>query len=499
MVYNVAETVGVLGLDALPYWYIDKLREWGQTPHLTKILENSARLECLPPITEASWPTILTGVNPGKHGLFSFFHVDRATRERRLAHAWDLEHPRIHEMLSFNKLKSIMINPIPDYPIIPVKNSIIVSNLFFNPTPSSHPRQIYEKYFAGIRASRDEDYDGYMSEYIESIQRLIDDEGDVSLAWVTLNFPDYLFHKKPELLKSPRHASRLWKLVDGLAKQMLDTYDSVFVVSDHGFRMFDYRVNVNDILYRHGYVAVSERDEEKPLVDLLARQKGARTKKVKVPKTLYMIIARLGLEPLARKAFPVFARLYEKVTGVRPVVRSGYSIDYMRSRAYMPEGGTYGVYIFDESVDKGELIEILRGYKGLKVWDSHEVYEGPYVERGPDIVVVGDHENGYVLGPARLMGTIYLKTKYQSHDLWGVFAAHTSDGSIEDAIKAKTLRNTIVTPLIMCHMGVPLSKYSDDLDLLGSLCRRDVRTMDYTMKFRIVKRLLKAGRRMGGR
>lgn len=485
----MATTAGVLGLDALPYWYVEKLREWGQTPNLLSILESAASLECIPPITEASWPSIMSGVNPGKHGIFSFFHVDRASRERRLALAWDLEHPRVHEMLSFNKRKSIMINPIPDYPILPVKYSIIVSNLFFNPSPSSHPLRIYEKYFSGINADRDQDYPAYILEYLEAVRGLLEEEGEVDLAWVTLNFPDHLFHKKPELLKSPSHASRIWKKIDKLAGQMLASYDDVYIVSDHGFRMYDYRVNVNDILYRHGYVVASQEDEEKPLVDMLARQKGARTKKVKVPKSLYMIIARLGLEPLARKAFPAVARIYERITGVKPVVRSGYSIDYKRSKAYMPEGGTYGVYIFDGTVSKQEIIEVLRKYRGIKVWDSLEVYKGPYTIRGPDVVVLGEHEKGYVLGPARIMGTIYLKTKYHSHDLWGVFAAKTGDGTIEDAIRGRTFKNTIVAPLIMCRLNVPVPKHSDDLSTLSSICGRRPEVADYTGKFRILKRL----------
>lgn len=497
MVYGVGESVGVLGLDALPYWYIDKLREWGQTPHLLSILENTVKLECIPPITEASWPSIMTGVNPGKHGVFSFFHVDRKSRERRLAHAWDLEHPRIHEMLSFSRMRSIMVNPIPDYPVIPVKNSIIVSGMFFNPNPSSHPREVYEKYFKDYERERDENYNEYFKDYVEALQGLIDDEGDVDLTWITLNFPDYLFHKKPELLKTPKHASRHWKLVDSLAKQLLVRYDSVYIVSDHGFRMYNYRVNVNDILYRHGLVVLSEMDEERPLVDMLTRQKGGSTRKVIVPRTLYMVVARLGLEPLARRVFGVVSRFYERVTGVKPIVRSGYSIDYMRSKAYMPEGGTYGVYIFDESVSSDEVKSTLTKYRGLKAWSADEVYDGPYIDRGPDIVVVGDHERGYVLGPARIMGTVYLKTKYHSHDLWGVFAARTSDGGVEEAIRNRYLKNTVVTPLIMCRMGVPVSKYSDDLRLVDELCGRKVETIDYNMKFKIVKRLLKANMRRG--
>jgi len=177
--------------------------EWGQTPHLNSMLERAARLECIPPITPSSWPSIMTGVNPGKHGLFSFHYLDRTTRERRIVSSLDLEHPRIHEMLAFNGVGNIMVNPIPDYPIIPVKGSVVISNMFFAPKPSSHPRGYYERYFSGIQGYSEDNYRLFIEGYVEALEEIIlDDKGEHPFIWFTLNFPDHEFHKNPGLFVS---------------------------------------------------------------------------------------------------------------------------------------------------------------------------------------------------------------------------------------------------------------------------------------------------------
>ncbi len=74
-----------------------------------------------PPITPTCWTGILMGVNPGKHGIFSFERVDVRKLRGRLYNARDLMHPRIHEMLAMAGKKSVIINPIPEHPIVPAK------------------------------------------------------------------------------------------------------------------------------------------------------------------------------------------------------------------------------------------------------------------------------------------------------------------------------------------------------------------------------------------
>jgi predicted AlkP superfamily phosphohydrolase/phosphomutase len=125
--------IAVLGLDAFPYCLLQKASESGVAPFIfnNKTVTNGKRLSCIPPVTPASWPSMMSGVNPGKHGIFSFLSFDRKTTKSYFNTAVNLEHPRIHEIMSYEGLSSIMINPIPDFPLLHASKSVIISNLFF--------------------------------------------------------------------------------------------------------------------------------------------------------------------------------------------------------------------------------------------------------------------------------------------------------------------------------------------------------------------------------
>jgi predicted AlkP superfamily phosphohydrolase/phosphomutase len=70
----------VLGLDGATY---DLLRPWfeqGELPNLRHLVERGATGELatvIPPYTPVAWPSIMSGKNPGKHGVFDFMYRDR--------------------------------------------------------------------------------------------------------------------------------------------------------------------------------------------------------------------------------------------------------------------------------------------------------------------------------------------------------------------------------------------------------------------------------------
>jgi len=483
--------VAVVGLDALPFWLLRRLNEEGLAPNIAggKELGRAHALRAIPPITPASWPSIMSGVNPGKHGLFSFFHYDRSTYEQRLVTALDLEHPRIHEMLSYDGIDSFVLNPIPDYPLLPARRAKIIANLFFAPDPVSRPSDLHDKYFGGI-AWPPERKPEYYKEYMERVLALAEDlaRDGPPLVWLNINFPDAIYHKLPDTIENPSRLSPLWGIADRIVKTLRQSYDNVLIVSDHGFRVFRYRVNINDILARHGLVVRAAEETEEVVEEKLIAARRVKTARLNVPTWLYKIIAGLGLEPLARKVFYNVVRpIYSRLTGKTLVVRSGASIDYSRSKACMPFGGAYGVYVKDPSL-RGRVLEILRGYRGIIVWPSEEVYRGPYTGRGPDIVVIGRHEEGYVLGPARLMGHVYTRTRYPGHDMWGVFIPVQGFEEL-DLAGAAELPNSVVAPLVQCVMGLPISHIADDVELIERICGRRPVRRNYLGKFRVSKNL----------
>ncbi len=482
---KVRQGFAVLGLDALPHWMLPRLAEEGLAPRIfnDKMLSRSRRLECIPPITPASWPSIMSGVNPGKHGIYSFFRFDRATRGKRLYTALDLQHPRIHEILSYNAVPSIVVNPIPGHPIIRVSKSIIVSNSFFIPHPDSHPRGIIEKYYSDSWPQESvEDFIDYTEKTIAFLEDHFTDPPP--LTWVNLEAPDALFHKNPGLLDKPGSIGKLWHAIDRLARLMKDTYGNLVVVSDHGFRTYEARVSVNDILYRHGLAVPGEKDTE-TLKEAKARQRGEETVKLVLPAWIYRVVSRLGLEKPARTLYRATAGLYQRLTGKRIILQAGRPLDLQRSKAFLPFGGAYGVYVLEG--DPQEVYEILQGYDGLLVWPRDQVYTGPYTGDAPDIVVVGDHEKGYILGNEKIVGDVYVRGRTYGHDLWGALLMDLEQDLDWEQLP-QTIPNHTVANLIMCLMNIPLSARADGLDIIEKTCGKP-RLRDYTGRFLLSKKL----------
>lgn len=93
--------LAVLGLDAMPWSYLNKLAEAGAIPFIANLLPKTfrAELEAFPPVTVPSWTGIMTGLHPGYHGIHSFFRYDGMTWNQHLYTSLDLKRPRIHEIL----------------------------------------------------------------------------------------------------------------------------------------------------------------------------------------------------------------------------------------------------------------------------------------------------------------------------------------------------------------------------------------------------------------
>ncbi len=82
----------VIGLDGADWRIIDPLLEQGALPNLQRLIDTGCRGELastFPPHTPCAWSTIFTGVNPGKHGIFTFHSIIPGTYTWRLTRSSD--------------------------------------------------------------------------------------------------------------------------------------------------------------------------------------------------------------------------------------------------------------------------------------------------------------------------------------------------------------------------------------------------------------------------
>ncbi len=93
----------IIGLDGATWALLDPWIEQGRLPHLARLRRNSLwgpLASTIPAATLPSWSTFMTGVNPGRHGIFDFTRRQLGTYEVRFVNASFRKVPTIWKLLS---------------------------------------------------------------------------------------------------------------------------------------------------------------------------------------------------------------------------------------------------------------------------------------------------------------------------------------------------------------------------------------------------------------
>ena len=104
-------------------------------------------ISTIPPYTPPSWTSILTGVNPAKHGIIGWQKVDKRSLKSKIATSRDVKYPRLPEVLSSANMKSVIINLPMTYPFdwADPRTTIVVSD-WIAPRQSIFPKRLESKY-----------------------------------------------------------------------------------------------------------------------------------------------------------------------------------------------------------------------------------------------------------------------------------------------------------------------------------------------------------------
>jgi predicted AlkP superfamily phosphohydrolase/phosphomutase len=93
----------ILGLDGASWDLIDRFVAEGHMPHMAELIRGGLRAplnSTMPPMTLPSWSSMLTGTNPGKHGIFDFVHRKRPSWELEFVNSTHRGVPTLHQVLS---------------------------------------------------------------------------------------------------------------------------------------------------------------------------------------------------------------------------------------------------------------------------------------------------------------------------------------------------------------------------------------------------------------
>ena len=380
----------------------------------------------IPPYTPPAWTSILTGVNPGWHGIYSFIKYTHGIE--KLNTSFDVKFPRLFEMLAMNGLKSVVINVPFTYPFnaLICRDKYVVVSDWASPVQSIWPQKLQSKYGEylvkpphGFTLERSpsnhemsvKDYVNRIHEYLKiriNLYYELFDEYDWSLFFIVFSETDWLLHRIPELLrgKAVNIAQPVFNLIRGFIEHVCERCNLTLIMSDHGFEHKRLRVNVNAFLaskglLKYGY-AIGKSTSSKRLFG--KRKRGVIT----LPVRRLLRILPTNITSILKGAF------------IGEILRASTLVDLRRSVAFMGESGSWSVY-----VPKGSYIEqvsnVLKTVPGVsKVVKARNVYRGPYVSRGPQLITIPRKRVELTNG---LHGDIVKPINRGGHEVHGVLAA----------------------------------------------------------------------------
>lgn len=263
----------LLGLDGVPYRLIKRYTRAGVMPNLEGIISGGTFREMkstLPPIFSTSWSSIMTGDNPGQHGIFGFSDVKPDT--------YDITYP------NFNTLKTapfwrrwdrqhVVLNMPFTYPA-PELNGYLVSG-FVAPelSRSVYPDRLLEDlrdldYRVDVDSRERQDSKQVLMqslfELLETREKALDLlwEKDWDVLTFVITGTDRLMQycwegfqdrSSPYRDKFEDYFRRVDSII-GRINSRLTEQDLLTVVSDHGFGPTRQVLNLNALLHERGFL-----------------------------------------------------------------------------------------------------------------------------------------------------------------------------------------------------------------------------------------------------
>ncbi|WP_254862654.1 alkaline phosphatase family protein [Halovivax gelatinilyticus] len=490
----------LVGLDAGCFSVIDPLVEAGSVPTLDRLLSAgvSASLESqIPPWTASAWPSLFTGMNPGKHGVFDFLAFE--------GYDWDVvnaTHVRarpVWELLSDHGYTSVVVNVPVTHPAREFDGALI-PGLTAPEDPTTHPESILEEIEREIGSYRiypqsgpepDRSIEGYRRtvECRGAAFRYLLEEFDPDFAFVQFQVTDSVFHERPGDEDAVR---AVYEAVDREVERTLDEFapGAVMLVSDHGIGpVTDVEFRVNDYLRDTGYLRAKRGGDGMPTWsrafenDLLSGEDAGEHQPGPLERAV-SIAARFGITTQRVANALDYVGLAEPIGRRLPsdAIRAGSEqVDFPASKAYVRSKSELGIRLNVERREPNgtvppdryesvrsrlvDELESLTTPAGDPVFESvgprEQFFSGPHVESGPDVVTVPRAFDTAIV--ARLTGDLFGEPiEPWNHKRDGLIAA-VGDGFDEAPMDDAHLFD--VAPTICAFFDVPVDEEMDGAPL----------------------------------
>jgi predicted AlkP superfamily phosphohydrolase/phosphomutase len=364
----MAETprTAIVGLDGVPYNLMEDLSDRDIMPNFRELRKEgifTRMRSSIPEVSAVSWSSIITGKNPGEHGVYGFTELIDGSYTVSFHNSSKLKAPTFWQIDEFKRY--IVINLPATYPAKRINGILITGFVSPDLEKAVYPRTYIKTlkkigYRIDIDAEKArisrlilfkqlfETLDTRMKICMELLSKM-----NWDLMFVVFTGTDRLGHFLWDAYEDESHEQHqefleYFKRIDeaiGNINSKLNEDDNLIILSDHGMEKISVNVNVNTYLIQEGYLRIEDN-----------------------PKRGYNNIKR------ETKAF-----------AMEP------------SRIYLNRKGRYPRGSVTEEEEEGLLQDLKdlfyrvkwRGEKVVKgVYRKEEIYKGEYVHQAPDLVLV---------------------------------------------------------------------------------------------------------------
>ena len=393
----------VIGLDGAGFRLLDPWLEAGELPNLKRIIDDGVSGDLrseLPPVTSPSWKVYSTGKNPGKLGIFWWYNID--TKNERVYRPSDRYHDNTEfwELLADREPVGVLGMPM-TYPPKSVDGTVVSGAPDGQNTGFTHPPELESElrerfdYRVTTRHRLQDEPDRTYDEILELIDvrfraaKYLLERYDLSFLQATTFYINALHHH----LWDDDRTLEAWRIIDDHLGDFYEMDANLVLMSDHGHAEIETVFRINRWLEREGYLTFDSK-----LADALHAVGVTSNRVNQLVTRVNRIVPGVRVDDRVAEYAPrwVINRLSDSGGGrrVSKMVESNWRHTEALATA---QGGLY----LNVSRDSGryeelraELIEKLdrmTGPEGNTVFESvyrgENVYSGPYVEEGPDIVL----------------------------------------------------------------------------------------------------------------
>ena len=395
----------IVGLDGVPYSMLKDLKENGHIPTMKSLFETgyfSRMSVCIPEISSVSWSSFMTGTQSAEHGIFGFIDLEPGTYTMYFPNFTNLRSQTLWEDLAATGKQSVVINMPSTYPARKINGALISGFVAIDINKAVFPSSLiprlkemdYRIDIDTAKARQDPEFMFHdLDTTLENRWKAADylwKECDWDLFIVVITGTDRLLHFMWDAYENKNHVHHQYfldyfKKVDDFVARIHGRFlemngskqgqNQFFMLSDHGFTGIKTEVYLNRWLHENGYLNFNKQHPE-TIMDIGEGSKA------------------FTLDP---------SRIYINLKDKYPM--GVVSKDDYRHLCNEIKLGLENLVFEDGS----------RVVK--KVFNKEELYNGPFINHAPDLVVLSHH--GY-----DLKGRVSSKEIF---DLTGFQGMHTQD------------------------------------------------------------------------